>query len=487
MKFTTKIGVFLDSVSPKVGAKSRGAWRLMKNAFTKTCPDFTKYNIPDKYIKESINAVAVMDSIRRINEPQRDSSRVAIITVAPPSKTGIANFSVKTFYHCSSNIDIYFPHEGSVDYFTTLFSVNSYSDKLKFYSIDSFFYGVRCRSYDYLIFVLGNSEHNIDVAKTLRRCANVNGMGKIFIEIHDPVLIHLAAKIHFSDGMEIDVMIRKFYNISIDGETIKMAAYEDYKKIVGRGVYGIKAITSGVKVDGVIVHSSAAAEIVTKELPFAADNTCVLYHPVFEDFYFEKIFNNNLEEIKIASFGIPGNHKETATVINAFRIIHRKYPGASLILAGYGVDDYVIREHLANEAGVNYYDSPSDEDLIDIMRGVDIAVQLRNSNTGESSGVVPQLIAANVSIICSAVGAFLDYKDAVRYVQPGCSSEDLVEVIIQEFEDCSVKSANRIKYLQTHRPRDFCEKLEFWTRNRMVESYLKDNTEGQREPEVNGG
>ena len=47
------------------------------------------------------------------------------------------------------------------------------------------------------------------------------------------------------------------------------------------------------------------------------------------------------------------------------------------------------------------------------MLKCDIAVQLRRSNLGESSGVVPTLLALGIPTIVSPIGAFAEYGDAV--------------------------------------------------------------------------
>jgi hypothetical protein len=48
------------------------------------------------------------------------------------------------------------------------------------------------------------------------------------------------------------------------------------------------------------------------------------------------------------------------------------------------------------------------------MLKCDIAVQLRRSNLGESSGVVPTLLALGVPTVVSTIGAFGEYGDAVQ-------------------------------------------------------------------------
>jgi hypothetical protein len=93
------------------------------------------------------------------------------------------------------------------------------------------------------------------------------------------------------------------------------------------------------------------------------------------------------------------------------------------------------------------------------MREVDIAIQLRAKNTGESSGVVPQLLSTNTIVVTSAVGALLDYGNAVRYVQSGCSPKDLVEIVFDEIDSYIGRTQSRTNYVMAHTPERFCEEL----------------------------
>ena len=67
------------------------------------------------------------------------------------------------------------------------------------------------------------------------------------------------------------------------------------------------------------------------------------------------------------------------------------------------------------------------------MAGVDVAVQLRAHNLGESSGVVPQLLALGVTTIVSNIGSFREYGDAVVTVDAEIADQQLADVMLASY------------------------------------------------------
>jgi hypothetical protein len=93
------------------------------------------------------------------------------------------------------------------------------------------------------------------------------------------------------------------------------------------------------------------------------------------------------------------------------------------------------------------------------MDGVDVAVQLRTYNSGESSGIVPQLLSRDVPTIVSAIGAFAEYGVAVREMASGIGVRELGAAILDEAAQPARRQTARRSYVETHRPGDFCAAL----------------------------
>ena len=104
-------------------------------------------------------------------------------------------------------------------------------------------------------------------------------------------------------------------------------------------------------------------------------------------------------------------------------------------------------------------DKPSTERLLALMEGIDVGVQLRAVNTGESSGIVPQLLSRDTPVVLSRVGSFAEYDDVVTAVPVGCSAAELVEALSGELRDAPRKSTLRRAYVDAHSPARFCEAL----------------------------
>jgi SAM-dependent methyltransferase len=90
------------------------------------------------------------------------------------------------------------------------------------------------------------------------------------------------------------------------------------------------------------------------------------------------------------------------------------------------------------------------------MSGVDVAVQLRAFDAGESSGIIPQLLASDVPTLVSPIGAMRDFGAAVRYVPQECDATQLAEVILEEAREPARGQADRDAYAQAHTPARFC-------------------------------
>jgi glycosyltransferase involved in cell wall biosynthesis len=280
-----------------------------------------------------------------------------------------------------------------------------------------------------------------------------------WVEIHDPVLLNLASKIALFEGCDLAHVLLHPGARNLAGIDWERAKRGDHREIIERGGSGIRGLLNDVPLEGLIFHSQAAREFALRDWPdLDPSRAHVLFHPVFDKLEDPKPKAIG-SHLRIGSFGVPGTHKETDRVVRAFRVIRASHPETTLLLAGYDAGRYARNEGIAYEPGIIIEDSPTTERLMDLMRGVDIAVQLRAGNTGESSGIVPQLLSLNRIVVASAVGALVDFGEAVRYVQPGCPPTDLANIILDEVENYERRVESRSCYVVAHSPARFCEEL----------------------------
>jgi len=146
-------------------------------------------------------------------------------------------------------------------------------------------------------------------------------------------------------------------------------------------------------------------------------------------------------------------------VIDAFRELRREFPDVELVIAGFDVGQYSVRCGVWREKGIIIEESPSDERLIALMKSCHVAVQLRQFNLGESSGCVPQLLAADVPVIVSDIGSFSEYGKAVRAIPADAAVHDLLEAIKGEAFNQGRRRLARAAYVRDHTPEKFCDSL----------------------------
>lgn len=477
MGIKSKIALSLEQFSPSLAAVLRKIWhRLFRPSLRDRLDQLeeqlrqqaksTEWRFGDlkTYIqtlpKPSDTSFAVQDSVERLKQLGHSlGTAVAVVSVVPPAQTGIANFTVKAFGAAGVPVDVYFPHYGAAPYLATVHRLTNPSSPLSYFSMEALDAGLAMRGYRAVIWVLGNSDHNVEVAKMLRTARHLPSPVPSWIEIHDPVMLNLASKVFRSEGHDIVHAIKESTSADLSDVNWSDVRRGEYGQLVERGVTGIRALLGGVPFRGLIFHSQAARDFALQDWPkLDPAKVNVLFHPVFYKFE-QHGLSVPRSNLRIGSFGVPGNNKGTHMVVEAFRAVRRTHSEATLLLAGYGVAQYLRDEGLTDEPGLTFEESPSNERLLELMRSVDVAVQLRLKNTGESSGVLPQLVALDRPTVASAVGALAEHGDAVCYVPAGCSPEGVAAAILEESANPERRRKAREEYVISHSAPRFCEEL----------------------------
>jgi glycosyltransferase involved in cell wall biosynthesis len=195
--------------------------------------------------------------------------------------------------------------------------------------------------------------------------------------------------------------------------------------------------------------------MITKELPEVPVH--VLFHPVLPTLKKRASWPNSA--LRIGSFGIPDEAKRTGDIIEAFAIVRKSHPNATLVIAGYQARRYGELKGLRSEDGIEVVDSPTDDSFDDLIESVDVAVQLRLMNVGESSGPISRLIEAGKPTIVSDIGSFPEFGDAVRILEKASEPAALAEAIIEEAHPTSSRLQAINAYRMQHTPRVFCDLL----------------------------
>jgi hypothetical protein len=304
------------------------------------------------------------------------------------------------------------------------------------------------RRYDSIIFFLGNSEHWVPIVRAYHSVAALARETKLYVYAHDPCVLGLVGALM---GAEADRHLITTYADAFRGAPIQLIVPE----LLRNGVSGFRALFGSDPPDGIFVNSRAAADIIAADSPrYPRAAVRVLFHPVFEPHPLSTGIPHS-GRTRIGTFGIQTPEKCPELLIGAFRLLQARRADIELILAGYEVASFAAASGLDGMPNVSIYDSP-DEPLLDWLIGsVDVAVQLRAANRGESSGMVSRLLAQHRRTIVSELGAFRELGESVRFAPAATDAAHLADLIEHELARPNARTAAMQRYAEAHTTRHF--------------------------------
>jgi len=374
-----------------------------------------------EYVDQAIGSEADA-TLAMLESKEADSgrpARLAVITCLPPDATGIANFALKQLSEIDVPVDV-FSQVRDVAHFLRVRAILAAATggRVKLHPMASLLSRDVTNRYERLVFILGNSRHNFEVFRNMERLAGFGARDRIVCHLHDPCCHNV---VQLGKGLEPGPYLAYLGRLYDNPQLLAHYSSENWqahKAAVDAGILGIRTLFD-VGVRHFIVNSEAAARIVREDLS-AADSAetrvDVLYHPVFEPEVSRSEADPHGGGLVVGTYGAPSHSKGTDVVIKAVRELRRRGVSARLIIAGFDAG-YFADGELGTHDDHSWIelDEPATERELQLdMLKCDIAVQLRRSNLGESSGVVPTLLSLGVPTIVSSVGAFSEYGDAVE-------------------------------------------------------------------------
>jgi glycosyltransferase involved in cell wall biosynthesis len=291
-----------------------------------------------------------------------------------------------------------------------------------------------------VLFVLGNSEHHLQTLAHLF-ISGANESDAVYL--HD---VYLGGAIRL---LADSVQGKRMDLYDDPSETLRKVDWRSTSGRDGRDPpNGPRLLVRFARVHHFIVNSKAAADRLIRDLATDADGVRidVLFLPVLPATI--RPSSRELGRIRIGHFGILESRKHPELLLAACDILSRRHR-IELTFAGYAVRNYVSK-HGLTAPYLRLIESPSDEELEEVMTEVDCAVQLRHPDNGESSGVVNQLIALRRPVICTRSGSFAEMGDAVRLVEPDVSPDDLAQAIEDAIAPSSIAATDA--YAERHSP-----------------------------------
>jgi hypothetical protein len=398
-------------------------------------------------LARSRNSRFILDhSIARLaSDAPKKLPSIAVATCLPPAATGIATASIITFREAPIGVDAFTCYDTAADYFAGISDLRIRGSNMRIFDLACMPLAAGEMRYSAQIFVVGNSDHNLPIVAALRQARMFPPQAPIWVHIHDLHLLYIFQRWCESVGLDFQATVFACYGKSV-AELYRTGA-----------AVGMRALLQDIPIAGIIVNSQAAREIVLRELPDA--NVQVLFHPVV-DVGRSVRSGADAGPLRIGTFGVPNAAKRTEIVVEAFELLKQQYdPAARLVIAGFDAADFARQQRLQPADGYEIYDAPGDDTLHDLMAGVDVAIQLRDRNFGESSGVIARLLTIGTPTIVSGVGAFGEFGDAVALLEPKAGASKLAELIRVERLAAPSRAAAMAAYCQEHSPAKFCVRL----------------------------
>lgn len=342
-------------------------------------------------------------------------ARLAIVTCLPPAPSGIANFSNKHLQQMPAPVDVYSPVQDVGQFLRLRVALDRRSGgNAALYPLASLLARDEAEAYDKIVFVLGNSNHNIETYRMMETFSGLGGVARAACYLHDPCchnVVQMAKGLGIGDYM---AFVSTLYGTAL-GNSGGLEGGRGHRSAVDLGILGTRAI-SALGIRHFIVNSRAAAELLQNDLSVAqAEQTRIdtLYHPVLPaEVEIGEVSRG--DTFTVGSFGAAGYAKGTDVVVDAVRLMRERGHRARLVLAGYFTRQFMQTSLAGRDISwIEHAEPQTERELqLDMLKS-HVAVQLRRENLGESSGIVPTLIGLGIPTIVSPVGAFAEYGNSV--------------------------------------------------------------------------
>jgi len=192
---------------------------------------------------------------------------------------------------------------------------------------------------------------------------------------------------------------------------------------------GLRFLAETAGFDGLIVNSHACRDLIRAALGPAADRWTidVAFHPVVPVPAPDR--SPTTGPLHVGTFGTGGDSKRLDIVARAIDLLARTRP-VRLTVAGWAAARHCQAVGIAALPFVEIHDAIDDERLEELMRTVDVAVQLRTPTHGESSGAVARLLGLGQQVVVTDEGSFTELPPAlVTGVPAACEPARLAAAI----------------------------------------------------------
>lgn len=350
-------------------------------------------------------------------------SAVAMVGVLPPARTGIAPVNARHLRLSSAPVHFFsaFPRASE----RSAFRSHPWQRLAHPRNLPTFQHR---ENYSQRLFVLGNSGHHqatLDALRALREAP-----GQTWLYLHDGDLLGMWLSDFDQDLSAVAALYAKAYPGWRGG------AAGLFSPDRPRGLRPLMALGRDI---GIIANSRWTRDRMLEDLVGPpALGVHNLFLPV-EPHTLQRPEGNG-PILRVGTFGKPEKTKQLDRLIAAVGLLGSQRP-ARLLVAGFDAANFLAKEGLSRSIDMDVIDNPSDPELLEAMRSVDVAVQLRFPSHGESSGVVGHLLGMGIPIVATAAGSFPELGEAVVLVPPDVAPSRLGEAILEAHESPAIRAA----------------------------------------------
>jgi glycosyltransferase involved in cell wall biosynthesis len=370
--------------------------------------------------------------LARPQPPARRRPLVAIVTPLPPAPSGVADFSFRLLAALRPYCDVHAFADGCRHVPPDLGPPRA-PDGVEVLPVRFLAEHERARGgYDCVVYCLGNSEFHAGALAQLRRRSGV-------VLAHEARLTDLYAlsadepgAVPDGFGAHLDAMYGDLSRPTATPDRITADEAERDGLLMAAEVVALS--------DRFVVMSQFAADRVRLDVPAEyADRIVVL--PFAGRDVVENATSTAARDPIVASFGIVNGIKQNALPVAALPAVLARCPDVVLVFVGPCADaERTDLIGLADALGVSEHvivtGAVTDAEYAAWLDRACLAVQLRRTANGESSGTVADCLAAGVVPIVSGIGAGRDLPpDGVVSVGSDVSADDLAAAVVDLLGD----------------------------------------------------
>ncbi len=369
-------------------------------------------------------AAEVMRHLDDIPRRWHRPGRLAVVAALPPAQTAIAPYTVRHLQPPTWRTDFFDANPGP-----TVAAPDGLRPTSRVLPVEVLRSALDRGPHSTVIHVLGNSPHHIKVLEALMRSRRA-GRARRLAYLHEANLA-----VPFLHWLGAD------YLMLPAAEPPENAAPWIRRAIgrlpdIGRC---LRFLAEHAELDGLIVNSAACRDLVRSAIGSLADRWTIDVAllpveppqgpPTRRDHGKHRAWTTGAQTLRIGSFGITGDGKRLDCVAKSVALLARRRP-ARLVIAGWRAARYCRRTGIDTLPCVEVHDSPDDDQLLRLMREIDVAVQLRDTSHGESSAAAGQLVGLGKQMVVTDEGSFTELPHALTTcVAADCTPAVLADAI----------------------------------------------------------